>query len=132
MMNDKTPVKNPSRKYLTLILPSRTILRLRGMLKVILASIIANEILMTAFLYIAGMIDPNVPHTVVSVFSFATCFLVGTWLQSDARRAFATAHGKGFIMPVTETNRSLGIAADCPKRWLVILHIELNPTAVGL
>jgi hypothetical protein len=131
-MNDKPPLKNPSRKYLTLIVPSRTVMRLRGMLKVILASIIANEILMTVFLYLAGMIDPNVPHTVVSVFSFATCFLVGTWLQSDARRAYSTAREQGFIAPVDDTNRSFGITADCPKRWLVILHIELNPVAAGL
>jgi hypothetical protein len=129
---NKTPLKNPARKYLTLLVPSRTVMRLRGMLKVILASIIANEILMTAFLYLAGMIDPNIPHTVVSVFSFATCFLVGTWLQSDARRAYATAREQGFIAPIDGANRSLAITADCPKRWLVILHIELNPAAVGL
>ncbi|WP_246257379.1 hypothetical protein [Pararobbsia alpina] len=131
-MNDKTPLKDHSRKYLTLIVPSRTVMRLRGMLKVILASIIANEILMTAFLYLAGMIDPNVPHRVVSVFSFVTCFLVGSWLQSDARRAYSMAREKGLIAPVDDTHRSLGITADCPKRWLVILHIELNPAAVGL
>jgi hypothetical protein len=129
---NKTPLKHPARKYLTLLVPSRAIMRLRGMLKVILASIIANEILMTAFLYLAGMIDPNIPHTVVSVFSFATCFLVGTWLQSDARRAYATAREQGFIAPLDGADRALAITADCPKRWLVILHIELNPAAVGL
>jgi hypothetical protein len=132
MMNNKPPLKNPPRKYLTLVVPSRNVMRLRGMLKVILASIIANEILMAAFLYLAGLIDPNVPHMAVSVFSFATCFLVGTWLQSDARRAYATAREMGFIAPVDDTNRALGITADCPKRWLVMLHIELNPAAVGL
>jgi hypothetical protein len=131
-MNDKTPFKHPVRKYLTLLVPSRTVMRLRGMFKVIVASIVANEILMTVFLYLAGMIDPNIPRTVVSVFSFATCFLVGTWLQSDARRAYWAAREQGFIAPLEGADRALAITADCPKRWLVILHIELNPAAVGL
>jgi hypothetical protein len=31
----------------------------------------------------------------------------------------------------TKTGR-LKISPDCPKQWLVILHIELNPDVVGL
>jgi hypothetical protein len=29
-----------------------------------------------------------------------------------------------------EGMQDLQIADDCPKRWLVILHIELNPAAI--
>ncbi|MGF6899897.1 hypothetical protein P3T22_001146 [Paraburkholderia sp. GAS348] len=59
-----------------------------------------------------------------------TCGLLTLWLQSDARRAFGFAREKGFVKTVGERKQELQIAEDCPKRWLVILHIELNPAAI--
>lgn len=93
---------------------------------------VANDILNFVFTYLAQRIDPDFPLGTVSVFSFATCVLVGLWFQSDVRKAYFFARTKGYIAPVDGMNRTPRIAANCPKRWLVVLYIELNPALVGL
>jgi hypothetical protein len=107
-------------------------MRARGAVKVILIAVAVNETLYFVFTYVAQQIDPDVPLETVSVFSFTMCALMGFWFQSDARRAYFFARGKGYIVPGDGTRRTLHIAADCPKRWLVVLYIELNPALVGL
>jgi hypothetical protein len=114
------------------VLKLHTAMRIRGIAKVISVAIIANQVLTVAFAYVVQQTDPSAPSLIISVFSFLTCGLVSMWLQSDARRAYLLAREKGCITPVDNTNPALKIAADCPKRWLVILHIEMNPAAVGL
>ncbi|MEQ5843853.1 hypothetical protein BWP39_29560 [Paraburkholderia acidicola] len=110
---------------------SRTASIFRGFAKVMVVAFVANQILTTAFTYVAQQVDANLTHQTIMVFSCVTCGLVTMWLQADARRAFAFAREKGFIKTPGDTGNTLEIAVDCPKRWLVILHIELNPAAVG-
>jgi hypothetical protein len=68
----------------------------------------------------------------VWLFSCMTCGLLTLWLQADARRAFAAARKQGNVKLSDGKERALQIAADCPKRWLVILHIELNPATFAV
>jgi hypothetical protein len=103
---------------------------LRGMLKIVLIAIAAAQILTTAFTLLARQIDANVAPQIVSVFGFVTCGLVSMWLQADARRAFRLAKEKGFIAAARDGQALPQIAADCPRRWLVVLHVELNPAAI--
>jgi hypothetical protein len=84
-----------------------------------------------AFAYVAQQIDVAVPHQTITLFSCVTCRLVTLWLQSDARRAFGFARDKGYVGTAGDTSQGLQVAADCPKRWLVVLHIELNPASAG-
>jgi len=107
-------------------------MRIRGLAKVILVVILANQVLTTAFVWAVQQLDLTVSPLITSVFSFATCGLVGSWLQSDARRAYLFAKDKGCVTPFNDTTGVLKISPDCPKRWLVMLHIELNPGVVGL
>ena len=107
-------------------------MRARGAVKVILIAVAVNEALYFVFTYVAQQIDPDVPLETVSVFSFAMCALMGFWFQSDARRAYLFARDRGYIASINATNRAPHIAANCPKRWLVVLYIELNPGLVGL
>src|SRR5260370_42387143 len=102
-------------------------MRVRGIVKVLLAALTANEILTAAFTYAARLIDPDIALEVISLFSFTTCALMGAWLQSDARRAYFAARDQGYVHPAEPTDPSWRIAVDCPKRWLVVLHIELDP-----
>jgi hypothetical protein len=113
-------------------MPSKWIMRIRGAVKVMMIAIVANDILNFAFTYLAQKIDPDFSLGTVSVFSFATCVLVGFWFQSDVRKAYFFAREKGYISPIDGMNRAPRIAANCPKRWLVVLYIELNPALVGL
>jgi hypothetical protein len=95
----------------------------RGMLKVVLIAIAASQILTTAFTLLAHQIDPALSPEIISV--------VSMWLQADARRAFGFAKEKGFVAAARDGQPGPRIAADCPRRWLVVLHIELNPAAAA-
>jgi len=114
------------------VLKLHTAMRIRGTVKVICVAIVVNQVLTTVFSYAVSQLDPDTPTLVTTIFSFVTCGLVSLWLQSDARRAYLLARERGCITPVSETNPAVRIASDCPKPWLVILHIEMNPAAVGL
>ncbi|RFU48103.1 hypothetical protein D0B32_11375 [Paraburkholderia sp. DHOC27] len=100
----------------------------RGMLKIVLVAIATAQLLTAAFTLLARQIDADVAPQIVSVFGFVTCGLVSMWLQADARRAFRVAKEKGFVK-ARNGEAGLTIAADCPHRWLVVLHAELNPAA---
>ncbi len=106
---------------------------LRGLAKVVIIALAANQILTIAFAFFARQIDAGLSAETISLFSFATCGLVSLWLQADARSAYRAARAKGFITPGrgTQAPQIPQIAADCPRRWLVVLHIELNPAADG-
>jgi len=110
-----------------MIARSRLTLMLRGMTKVIAIAFLANQVLTTVFTLAAQQIDPQLPHQTISMFSCVTCGLVTLWLQSDARRAFGFAREKGYVKAAVDAGDEWQVAVDCPKRWLVILHLELNP-----
>lgn len=111
---------------------SRAALRTRGVLKVVFVALAANEFLTAAFAYLAREIDPQVTLTTISLFSFATCGLIGTWLQSDARRAYFAAREQGYLDGLERAKETALVPNNCPKRWLVVLYAELNPSVIGL
>jgi hypothetical protein len=110
----------------------KKVTRLRGMVKLVLFAVIIQQILTSLFAYAARLIDPSVPPEAITIFGLATSLVVGFWLQSDARNAYRFATEKGFVTPVDEAHPMLRIKDGCPRKWLVILHIELNPTLVGM
>ena len=110
---------------------SRPALMLRGFSKVVAIAFATNQILTAAFAYVAQQIDVGVSHQTITLFSCVTCGLITLWLQSDARRAFGLALEKGYVKTADDTSQGPQVAPDCPKRWLVVLHIELNPAAAG-
>jgi hypothetical protein len=110
----------------------RTTMRIRGMVKLISIAMLVNQVLTFLFAYVTDRLDPGAPVLIRSVFSFATCWLVSSWLQTDARQAYVLARDKGFVTPIDDTHPALHVSPECPKRWLVVLHIEMNPAVVGL
>lgn len=112
--------------------PLRSVMRMRGVLKVMFIALAANECLTSVFVYAAKQIDPDVSPMTITLFSFATCALLGTWLQSDARRAYFAARDKGYLDGLEKAKEAAQVPADCPKRWLVVLYTQLNPTVIGL
>ncbi len=110
--------------------PSKQAMMFRGMCKVVAIAFVTNQVLTTIFTYVAQQLDSALPHDTIWLFSCVTCGLLTIWLQADARRAFGFAREKGFVKKTGDGKQELRIAEDCPKRWLVILHIELNPAAI--
>ncbi|SIT41464.1 conserved exported hypothetical protein [Paraburkholderia piptadeniae] len=108
-------------------------MRKRGWLKLVLMTVAANQVLTTAFVYAAQQVDPGLAMLHTLIFSCVTYVLVGYWLQADARRAWCNAKDEGYIgTRHARYDDVLKIADNCPRRWLVVLHIELNPELAGL
>ncbi|WP_149669078.1 hypothetical protein [Paraburkholderia panacisoli] len=111
---------------------SRTALKIRGAAKVALFAILMNQVVTTPFSFYVQKVDPDASELVAPLFSFITTVLLAAWIQMDAKRAYLQASKHGCIRSVSESNPVLHVAPNCPRRWLVILHIENNPRAVGL
>ena len=106
----------------------RMALRLRAFLKIVFVTIVFSQVLSTLFEVAARIVDPDVTSFPALIFSCVTCALVSVWLPADARRAWQHAHKLGFIRPGAHGPLpGIEITRDCPGRWLVVLHAELNP-----
>lgn len=105
-------------------------MRFRGWLKLALLTFSVDQILTAVFGYVTQRLDPGISDFETVIFSCITCFLVSNWLVTDARAAWAAAKKQGFIGPARTGGAHatpLEIANACPRRWLVVLHLELNP-----
>lgn len=105
--------------------------RFRGWLKLVLLTFSVDQILTAVFGYAAQYIDPGMAEWQTMIFSCVTCVLVSNWLVTDARAAWSSAKKQGYIGAAQPASGApgerLAIANDCPRRWLVVLHLELNP-----
>ncbi|CAN0621048.1 protein of unknown function [Burkholderia multivorans] len=109
-------------------------MRARGWRKVVLVTVVSNQILTAAFAYVAQQFYPGLTMLPTLAFSCVTCALVSSWLLVDARDAWRHAQKKGYVRSARTENDegSLKVADKCPKRWLVVLHLELNPDLTGV
>jgi hypothetical protein len=103
-------------------------MRVRATIQVILIAMATNEVLTIAFTEIARRIDPDLSSDTVTMFSLISGLLAGVWFQADARRAYLRAREDGFILVRQTPEVGVAIRENCPKRWLVQLYLELNPS----
>ncbi|AYQ42013.1 hypothetical protein BLA9940_00191 [Burkholderia aenigmatica] len=109
----------------------RAALRLRGVLKLTILTIAVAQALAFAFenlLVIAGF-APDA--ATVLLFRFVTCALVSFWLQADALRAYQYAAQHGFVTAPGAHGDPVDVAPQCPKRWLVVLSLQLDPRGLN-
>ncbi|MGH8778072.1 hypothetical protein [Paraburkholderia sp.] len=99
----------------------------RGIAKVVFIVFACNQILIVAFGWMARQFDANVSDRAILIFGLVTSGLLSFWLQADAQRAFAFARKNGFIKSGPPRSGTVAIADNCPKRWLVVLYIDLHP-----
>ena len=105
----------------------RAALRLRGVMKLTIVTIAAAHALTFAFegLLVAAGFAPET--ATLLLFRFVTCALVSFWLQADASRACRYAAQHGFVTVSGTPGDLIDVAQQCPKRWLVVLHLQLEP-----
>jgi hypothetical protein len=103
-------------------------MRIRAAFKVVMIAMATNETLTVAFTEIARRIDPDLSLDLVESFSFVSAILAGFWFQTDAKRAYLRAREDGFIVARQMPEAGILIREGCPKRWLVQLYLELNPS----
>jgi hypothetical protein len=107
----------------------QTAIRVRGELKLIGLSIAITSILA----FVLANTIPDLAHGPAAFMSFGafTTLLAAGWIRHDAGRAFQFAAVNSYLGFEGNPPRVISIAQDCPKRWLVLLHIELNPGLIS-
>ncbi|EEA01169.1 hypothetical protein BH160DRAFT_3517 [Burkholderia sp. H160] len=97
----------------------------RALVKIAALVVLANQILTTAFAFLARRNYPDVAFGLTTLFSVALCALLIVWIRTDAKRAWEDAVESGFVRPVAiARGRAVVIRPKCPRRWLVVLHVE--------
>ncbi|WP_431823894.1 hypothetical protein [Burkholderia sp. F1] len=105
----------------------RAAIRLRGLAKLALVTIAVAHLLTLAFelaLVSAGFAPEA---ATLLLFRFISCALVSYWLQADALRAYRHALEHGFIAFGGPDEEPVRVAPRCPRRWLVLLNLQLDP-----
>ncbi|HDR9488289.1 TPA: hypothetical protein QDC20_007096 [Burkholderia aenigmatica] len=109
----------------------RAALRLRGVLKLTILTIAVAQALAFAFESLLVMTGFAPDAATVLLFRFVTCALVSFWLQADALRAYQYAAQHGFVAAPGAHGDPVDVAPQCPKRWLVVLSLQLDPRGLN-
>lgn len=107
----------------------QTATRVRGELKLVRLSVAITSILA----FVLASVTADLAHGPAAFLSFGavTTLLAAGWIRHDAGRAFQFAAEHCYLGFEGSPPRVISIAQDCPKRWLVLLHIELNPDLIS-
>jgi hypothetical protein len=103
--------------------------RRKTIFRIALLVIVVNQILTTAFAFVVHRNHPDVALGLTTLFSFALCAILCVWIRSDAKHAYQNACDLGYVSYPAGPARSVRIAPECPRRWLAVLHVELQGTA---
>lgn len=101
--------------------------RWRALARIAALLVLVNPIFISAFAFLAHQNHPDVALGLTTLFSFALCAILSVWIRMDAKHAWQDACESGFVSPAVIRGGCLvRIRRDCPRRWLVVLHVELR------
>ncbi|RQS58148.1 hypothetical protein [Burkholderia sp. Bp8986] len=106
---------------------TRAALRMRGLVKLTVITITVTQLLTLAFDSLLVLLGDTPEAATLLLFRFVTCALVSSWLQADASRAYRHAAQNGLVTVPGAHGDLIEIAPQCPKRWLVVLSLQLEP-----
>ena len=106
---------------------TRAALRMRGLVKLTVVTIAVTQLLTLVFEALLVAVGYAPEAATLLLFRFVTCALVSFWLQADASRAYRHASKRGLVTMSGEHGELIEIAPQCPKRWLVVLNLQLEP-----
>ncbi|MDN7906666.1 hypothetical protein QZM18_21450 [Burkholderia diffusa] len=106
---------------------TRAALRMRGLVKLTVVTIAVTQLLTLVFEALLVAVGYAPEAATLLLFRFVTCALVSFWLQADASRAYRHAAKRGLVTMSGEHGELIEIAPQCPKRWLVVLNLQLEP-----
>ena len=106
---------------------TRAALRMRGLVKLTVVTIAVTQLLTLVFEALLVAVGYAPEAATLLLFRFVTCALVSFWLQADASRAYRHASKRGLVTVSGEHGELIEIAPQCPKRWLVVLNLQLEP-----
>ncbi|AFQ51943.1 hypothetical protein [Burkholderia cepacia] len=105
----------------------RAALWMRGLSKLTVITIAVTQILTLVFDALLVSVGDTPEAATLLLFRFVTCALVSFWLQADASRAYRHAAQHGLVTVSGVHGELIEIAPQCPKRWLVVLSLQLEP-----
>nr|WP_260400327.1 hypothetical protein [Paraburkholderia bannensis] len=101
--------------------------RRRAVLRLVVLILLINPILTCAFAFVARGSHPDLALGLTTLFCFMTCAALSVWTRSDAHHAWRDARASGFVEPrAIASGRTVRVSSECPRRWLVELHIGLQ------
>ncbi|AOI96293.1 hypothetical protein [Burkholderia sp. LA-2-3-30-S1-D2] len=106
---------------------TRAALRMRGLVKLTVVTIAVTQLLTLVFEALLVAVGYAPEAATLLLFRFVTCALVSFWLQADASRAYRHASKRGLVTVSGKHGELIEIAPQCPKRWLVVLSLQLEP-----
>ncbi|MGP8491842.1 hypothetical protein ACT2FY_38285 [Paraburkholderia fungorum] len=102
-------------------------IRVRAKATVFGVALCVTEGLAFALSAIARIFAVDTSPVEFGIFGAVTTVLVAGWLQMDAQRAYTFADKSGFLNRDETRTRVKSVREDCPKFWLVVLHLQLHP-----
>lgn len=101
--------------------------RTRALVKIAVLVVLVNQILTISFAQVARRNHPDIALGLTILFSFLLCAILSAWIRSDAKHAWLHARDAGFLSSAEiRGGHTVWIRQDCPRRWLVVLQIELE------
>ncbi|WP_322022927.1 hypothetical protein [Burkholderia sp. BCC1977] len=100
---------------------------MRGLVKLTVITVAVTQILTLVFDGLLVLLGFEPDAATLLLFRFVTCALVSFWLQADASRAYRHAAQQGLVTVSGAHGDLIEIAPHCPKRWLVVLSLQLEP-----
>jgi hypothetical protein len=89
--------------------------------------VLVAQILTISFALVARRNHPDTALGLTILFSFLLCAIPGAWIRSDAKHARGSRARSRLSEFCGNTLRStVWFQQDCPRRWLVVLHIEFE------
>jgi hypothetical protein len=105
-------------------------IRRKALIRIAILVIVINQLMTTAFAFVVRRSHPDVALGLTTLFSFALCVILSIWIRSDAKYAYEAACKQGYVSRLAGRARDVRIARECPRRWLVVLYVELQGSAV--
>jgi hypothetical protein len=105
-------------------------MRLKAQLKVLLLSALAAEVTALFFSIVTQAATGEVSPAEFGLFGAVTLALAHRWVLVDVNNAFEAAVSKHYVLLAGAPPHITHIDSTCPRRWFVLLHIQLHPELI--
>ncbi len=94
---------------------------------VLLVAALVTQVTTLVISILVNAAGTKVPAIPFAIFACITLALAQRWILVDAAKAFDEAVAKRNVLLHGEPPRITFIVATCPRRWFVLLHVQLHP-----
>jgi hypothetical protein len=126
LKNDATPRHAFRQSHETRVMKPVTVDMLRAHLLVASLTAVGAEVLVCVALLVLPVSEPMFGSTTFRLLALALIVSGVIVTREFAQAAFDFALSHHYVVPAGRLAKPVAVAADCPRRWLVILHLRLT------